>query len=128
MKKLILLSFLSHLIWFSDNAQRTVELSDIRNHIGENVMVTGKVFTTSYLKEEKGSITFLNLGAASPNQLLTIVIKGKDYKKFNDLPANNFKDKIVSIVGKLELVKNTPRIVVHNYTDIISIDIQKELE
>lgn len=93
-------------------AQKTIPLEDIANHIGDSVMVTGKVYTARFLESANNAPTLINLGAPFPNQLLTVVIFGDSRKNFKEAPESFFKDKTVKVIGKVSLFKDKPQIVV----------------
>ena len=93
-------------------AQKTIPLEDIANYVGDSVMVTGKVYTTRYLESASNAPTLINLGAAFPNQLVTVVIFGDSRKNFQEAPESFFKDSTVKVTGKVCLFKGKPQIVV----------------
>ena len=76
------------------HAQTQVASKDAANHIGETIMVCDKVYSTKLITGS--NMTLLNLGGYYPNQLLTVMIKGKDRSKFNVAPE-------VHIQGRLGL-------------------------
>ena len=94
-------------------AQATIELSDIANHVGDSVKVSGNIFGVRYLEGAKNSPTFINVGAAYPNQLLTIVIWGDVRKKLDYTPEDKkFAHAMAIVTGKVELYKSKPQIVI----------------
>lgn len=95
-----------------------VDLADISFYTGDTVTVSGKVFSGKYLQSSPTSPTLLNLGAAFPDQLLTVVIEGKDRANFMQQPENFYSGKEVSITGKVMLYKNKPQIVVQRKDQI----------
>jgi hypothetical protein len=113
MKKITLFLFIC---FFSFRAfsQTTIELKDVAAHIGDSVKLTGKVFSSRYLEGAKDAPTLLNIGAAYPDQLVTVVIYGKDRVNFKLAPESAFKDKVVTFTGKVELYKGKPQIVVRD--------------
>ncbi|TWI83268.1 hypothetical protein IQ13_1376 [Lacibacter cauensis] len=92
-------------------AQQTISLEEVSKHIGDSVKVCGVVRGGRFLEQAKNSPTLLNIGAAFPNQQLTVVIWGDVRKQFEQAPEELFKDKEVCIVGKVELYKEKPQIV-----------------
>jgi hypothetical protein len=93
-------------------SQVEIKLEDVSKHVGDSVKVCGKVFSGRYLEQSKGSPTLLNMGAAYPNQLLTIVIWGDLRKEFSKAPEELFMDKDVCVIGRIELFREKPQIVV----------------
>jgi micrococcal nuclease len=100
-------------------SQTTVSLDEVNNHIGDSITVCGKVYSTRYLVSAKGSPTFLNLGAAYPNQKLTVVIWSKVRNQFESLPEEMFDQKDVCVTGKIETYKGKPQIVINLSDQII---------
>ncbi|MFC0776009.1 hypothetical protein [Terrimonas alba] len=110
MKYLLSLAFV--LIAANSLAQAPIKLEDVSKHVGDSVKVCGKVYGIRYLEQAKNSPTFINVGGAYPNQLLTIVIWGEVRKKFEKTPEELFTDKEVCVVGKIELYKGKEQVVV----------------
>lgn len=91
---------------------KAINLQDVQKHIGDSIMVCGKIFTTRFLPYSNNSPTLLNMGAAYPEQPLTVVIYGADRVNFKEEPEVYFKEKEVCVNGKIELYNNRPQIVV----------------
>jgi S1/P1 Nuclease len=89
-----------------------VKLEDIKNAVGKLVSVQGKV----YGSKDIGSMVLVNLGAAYPNQLLTIALKGQA----KDLGAG-LENKTITVEGEVIDYKGKPEIIV---TDPSKIKIQ----
>lgn len=100
------------------NAQKQVQLEEISNSIGDSITIKGKVFTTRYLENSKGAPTLLNIGAAFPNQLVTVVIFGDDRGKFTQGPEIMFADKTISVTGKVTIFRDKPQIVISSLNQI----------
>jgi len=96
-----------------DSVAPMIELKDVKDFLQKNVAVSGKVYSV----KDIGSMVLVNLGAAYPNQLLTVVLKG-DAKQL----AGQIKDKTITVLGKVIDFKGKPEIVV---TDKESITIGK---
>ena len=54
----------------------TVPAAEVSKHVGDSIAVVGKITGGKFLADAADSPTLLNMGAAFPNQLLTIVIPG----------------------------------------------------
>ncbi|EHQ27280.1 hypothetical protein [Mucilaginibacter paludis] len=91
-------------------AQTTIDAKDAAKHIGEKVTICDKIYGGKFLSG--GGITLLDLGAAHPNELLTLLIKGDDRKKFKDAPEVAFKNKAVCVTGTVIDYKGKPEIVI----------------
>ena len=71
---------------FLSHGQTKIKLEEIGQHIGDSVQVSGKIYSGRWLQGATGRPTPLNMGALYPNQLLTIVIWGKDRMSFDYAP------------------------------------------
>lgn len=99
-------------------AQKTITLEEAKDHVGDSVTLTGKVFGIRYFAEGKGAPTLINMGAAFPNQLLTVVIYGDDRRKMSADPEKAFADQQLTVSGKVELYKGRPQIVVREEAQV----------
>ncbi|RFZ92931.1 hypothetical protein D0C36_16210 [Mucilaginibacter conchicola] len=81
----------------------SVKLENLKNYIGKTVSVQGKVYSV----KDIGSMVLANMGAAYPNQLLTLAFKG-DTKAL----AGTLEGKTVSISGQVIDYKGKPEIIV----------------
>jgi len=86
-----------------------VQLKEVKDFIGQNVKIEGKVYGTKDL----GSRVLVNVGGAYPNQLLTVVLKG-DAKT----PASRIDGKTIIVTGTLVDYKGKPEIIVTEATQI----------
>ena len=91
-------------------AQTTIDAKDAAKHLNEKATVCGQVAGGKYLTG--ANITFLDMGESHPNELLTIVIKGDDRKKFKTAPEEAFKGKKVCVTGQIIDYKGKPEIIV----------------
>ena len=112
---LLLLSFL---IVLSASSQINMKLEDAASHVGDSVKTCGKVAGIRFMETAKDQPTLINLGAAYPNQLLTVVIWEDPRKQFEKTPEELFKDKEVCITGKIELYRDKPQIVIRSKEQI----------
>jgi hypothetical protein len=81
----------------------TVKLEDVRSHMGKDIRVTGRVYSS----KDIGSMVLVNLGAAYPNQLLTIALKGSAKQL-----ASKVDGKTLTVVGTVIGYKGKPEIVI----------------
>ncbi|WP_461453489.1 hypothetical protein [Mucilaginibacter sp.] len=116
MKRILLLTSVALLFAFTASAQKMIAVKEVAQHINENVTVCGKVFGTKLL--DGPNITFLDMGAAHPNQLLTVVIKSEDRSKFTGKPEDDYKDKNVCVTGTIIEFKGKPEIVLSDPANI----------
>src|SRR5689334_16583999 len=67
-------------------SQKTIQLKDAAQHIGDSVIVEGRIMDTRYFESANNTPALFNMGGKFPNQLLTLVIYGADRKNFKDAP------------------------------------------
>lgn len=82
-----------------------VKLDQIGGLIGKPVTVHGKVYSVKAVK----NMTLLDLGAAYPNQTLTVVLKGEANAKLDPV---SFQGKTAQVSGNVELYRGKPEIVI----------------
>ncbi|WP_342644899.1 S1/P1 nuclease [Mucilaginibacter sp. CSA2-8R] len=93
-----------------DSTADFVPINELKANIGKQLGTEGKVF--GY--KDFGSMVLLNVGAAYPNQPLTVVLRGKAKEL-----ATKVDGKEITIIGKVSLYKAKPQIEVSNPKDII---------
>jgi hypothetical protein len=83
----------------------TVKEADVANYIGQTVKVCSKV----YGHKDFGSLVLVNMGAAYPNSLFTVVLRGEAKGL-----ADNLDGKLICVSGKVVDYKGKPEIVVED--------------
>ena len=101
---------------FSLNAfsQTPIKLEEVNTHIGDSVKLQAEIYGIKYLSNAKGAPTFISLGAAYPNQLLTVVIWQDVREKMSFNPSEKYIGGMAVVTGKIELYKGKPQIVITN--------------
>src|ERR1700712_2766513 len=102
----LLISFLS----IKAYGQTKITAKEAAKHINEKVMVCDQVFGGKFLSSS--DLTLIDVGGSHPNELLTLVIKGEDRKKFKTPPEEAFKGKKVCITGQVVDYKGKPEIMI----------------
>ena len=101
------------------SAQKAIKLEELPNHIGDSVIVSGKVYGGRFLSRSENAPTFLNVGGDFPNQLLTLVVWGKDRSNFKIAPEEAYKGHEVKVAGKVELHRGKPQIILYKDDQIV---------
>jgi micrococcal nuclease len=96
--------------------QTKITAKDASKHLNEKVMVCDQIFGGKYLSG--AGLTLIDVGGSHPNELLTLVIKGEDRKKFTSPPEETFKDKKVCITGEVIDYKGKPEIMITDSSQI----------
>jgi hypothetical protein len=89
----------------SSSAPVAIDIKDAASHVNETVIVTAQVYGYKALE----GLTLVNLGAAYPDQPLTLVLKGDAMAMAADLDG-----KVIKVTGKVEMYKGKPEIVVRD--------------
>jgi len=95
----------------AEGAAVKIDVADAQAHVGENVVVTSKVYGYKALD----GLTLVNLGAAYPNQLMTVVLRGAATAL-----AGEIDGKTIQVTGKVEMYKGKPEIIVRDPKMIFS--------
>ena len=91
-------------------SQIKISAKDAYKHINEKVIICDKVYSTKFISTY--DMTLLNLGGFFPHQSLTIVIKSRDRKKFQNNPESDFNSKAICVTGVIVEYKGKPEIIV----------------
>jgi hypothetical protein len=127
--KLVLLGLL--LIFFTaSRAQKEIKLQDLKEHIGDNVKVQGKISgivvpADSYNQKP----TFIYVGGKYPKEALTIFVSPGVISQLHLVPCLTDIGNTVWVSGKVEKYKGKARIIIRDpqQLDIVQ-DMQGELE
>ena len=108
----IKLFFSAAILFFCSAAfsQTRIAAKEASKHLNEKVMVCDRISGGKYL--DHSNITLIDVGGNHPHELLTLVIKGNDRKKFKTAPEDAFKGKKVCITGQIIDYKGKPEIVI----------------
>jgi hypothetical protein len=89
---------------------KTIDVQDAAKHYDEYVQISAKVYGYKTLE----NMTLVNLGAAYPDQLLTVVLKGEARDSYKGLDGQmiNVTGKVVSYKDKPEIVVTDPKMIV----------------
>ncbi len=107
--KIIICLFIS---FFSlkTSGQTAIITKDAAKHLNEKVVICDEIYGGKYLSG--ADITLIDVGGSHPDELLTLVIKGDDRKKFKIPPEEAFKGKKVCITGQIVDYKGKPEMMI----------------
>lgn len=97
------------------SAATTLSPADAKNHIGEQATVCGKVASERTATGSRGEPTFINLDAAYPHQIFTILIWGEDRSSVGPLPSDGAR---VCATGRIREYRGVPEIVVRRKAQV----------
>ncbi len=95
-----------------------LKAEEAKNHIGETITVCDVVLDARFLESSASGPTLLNLGAAFPNQHLTIFISKEVRAGFETKPEEFYKGKKVCVTGKVTEYRGKPQIVLVKKEDL----------
>jgi micrococcal nuclease len=116
MKKISIALFIAFAAMKASAQTTTIEAKDAAKHIGEEVTICDKIFSGKFLAGP--GLTLLDVGGSHPNEVLSLVIKGDDRKKFSAAPEDKFKGQQVCVTGKLIEYKGKPEIMITDTAQI----------
>jgi hypothetical protein len=91
-------------------AQQRIAPEQAKDYVGRVATVCGKVAGVHQAMRSKGQPTFINLDAAYPNQIFTILIWGSNRPKFGNL-EQDYADKHLCVTGAISSYRGIPEIV-----------------
>jgi hypothetical protein len=100
----------------SSGAQQ-LSAADAKQHTGEVATVCGQVASIHFAAHSRGEPTFLDLDAAYPNQVFTVLVWGEDRAKFGNIDAQYSKAH-VCVHGTITQYRGGPEMVVHDPSSI----------
>jgi hypothetical protein len=99
-------------LFFINIHAQSYPAKDAATHIGDSVTICGKIYSAKYLQYGDKHPTFLNMGAAYPNKLMTIVIWEESRTNFNYKPEDYLLDKNICVSGKIEKYNGKPEMII----------------
>lgn len=81
-----------------------------KNLVGQEAMICGRVGSTRFSEDSRGSPTYINLGPAFPDHIFTIVIWGSDRATFSFPPEE--LSGVICVVGEVTSFRGVPQIIV----------------
>jgi len=112
---------LLHLGLASARAADSIAPAQAKDFVGKKATVCGVVASAVYLEKGKDQPTLLNLDQAYPKQVFTVVIYGKDRKKFGKPEAAWLRKKLCA-TGAVTSFKDVPQIVASDPKQIVLAD------
>jgi len=107
----IVLSVVALLLWTGAGECATLAASQAKAHEGENAKVCGTVASEHTAMRSRGEPTFINLDAAYPEQIFTILVWVEDRANVGRLPRSGAH---ACATGLIEDYRGVPEIVVRN--------------
>ena len=100
-------------------AAKRMAPAEAGRHEGEEAMVCGLVAATKYAAGVRGSPTFLDFGAAYPDQVFQAVIWGSERARFHEAPERAFLHKQLCVTGRIRLYRGKPEITVKDPAQLV---------
>lgn len=96
-------------------SQTMVLAKDAGQYLGKTVTICDSVYSAKALDK----LTLINLGAAFPKELITVVINKEDISKFTSEPLSMFLGNNICVTGVVSDFKGKKQIVVTDPKQII---------
>jgi DNA/RNA endonuclease YhcR with UshA esterase domain len=87
-------------------------------HNGDSVRLIGYVTSARYFADARDAPTLINIGGKNSDQLITLLVKGDDRSNFTSAPETAYTEKYIQVVGKVQIYKGKPRIILHHEKQI----------
>jgi DNA/RNA endonuclease YhcR with UshA esterase domain len=94
--------------------EATIQYTQAADFEGRVVEVCGLVAGADYAEHIGGQPTFLNFGAAHPNQVFTVVIWGDDRPRWLRPPELKYAGAEICVTGRVRMHRGIPQIVADN--------------
>lgn len=109
-------------ICFCSRSQPKLKLAELKTHVGDSIVVEGKVNSVQYLPAEAKSPTYINVGNVASENLLTVVIWGEQRRQYTVRPEDAYQNKKIRISGILTQNNGKYEIIILNPSQIVVID------
>ena len=109
---LLILSFSTNV-----HAQKEIKIEEAKDNEGNVVKICTKVMDVVFDEKSKGSPTWLYT-STDKNYPFAFVIWGEKRKNFDYKPEKDLKEREVCIVGKIEILKEKPVLVIDKQSQI----------
>ena len=113
----ILLFVFAALIFMSWNKSGYSAVKNMYTSNLSDTTVCDMVYDGRYM--ESSHLTLISLGAPSPAQKVTILIKGSDRDKFPSPPEKSYSGKTVCVKGPVQMNMGRPEILVSDPAQIV---------
>jgi len=114
MKTILMTAIL--LLSSSGTFAESITASQAKAHEGENATVCGTVASEHTASSSRGEPTFVNLDAAYPKEVFTMLVWGDDRKSVGTLPTTGSH---VCVTGLIKDYRGVPEIVVKSSGQVV---------
>jgi endonuclease G len=94
-----------------DFGKGKINTSQVKEYIGKDACVCGKVVSTKFSENGKTNPTYINLDKKYPEQVFTLMIFGQDRQNFSYKPEEFLQGKTICVKGKIGEYKGSPQII-----------------
>lgn len=98
---------------------QSISAKDAYKYTSKTVTVCDKIYGGIFMSRSGGQPTFLNVGGAYPNEVMTVVIWGQARKLFKYKPEEFYKNKKVCITGEVKIFNGKAEIIVERPGQIV---------
>lgn len=94
-----------------DFGKGKINTAQVKEYIGKDACVCGKVVSTKFSENGKTNPTYINLDKKYPEQVFTLMIFGQDRQNFSYKPEEFLQGKTICVKGKIGEYKGSPQII-----------------
>lgn len=102
--------------------QATLTIEEAAEHIGEEATVCGTVANAVFVENDRRQPTYLNFGAAWPDQVFNVLILGRHRPRFEQPPEEAYADREICVEGLIEETDGVPMISVRRPEQITLVE------
>jgi len=105
-------------LWYYPMGYRinTISAFEADAYIGEVARVYGKIYESWYSR--KNDEYYLYIGGPFPYQDFTIILDGRDARKYSWSPHRYFTDRYISVTGLISSFDGKPEMIIKNRSQI----------
>lgn len=101
-----------------DFGKGKINTAQVKEYIGKDACVCGKVVSTKYSENGKTNPTYINLDKKYPEQVFTLMIFEQDRQNFSYKPEEFLQGKTICVKGKIGEYKGSPQIIANKEKQI----------
>lgn len=112
--KAVISFFIASILSVHSFSQNWTRLNDVAKHKGDTVNIIGFVACTQFKASSKNAYTLMTVKMNNSKDLIRLLVLNSDRENFAEAPETAYLNQYVQIMGKVELYKGMPQIILHS--------------
>ena len=112
--KAVISFFIASILSVHSFSQNWTRLNDVAKHKGDTVNIIGFVASTQFKASSKNACTLMTVKMNNSKDLIRLLVLNSDRENFAEAPETAYLNQYVQIIGKVELYKGMPQIILHS--------------